>query len=97
MVFRSSILSDFFFFDNAGVRASLRAPRLISRPTEHPVSSSEQVRHRGGDRYTARGGPGNKKGANFPAPLPLGLEPRFEGRKAAPNTTESRPRWYCQI
>ncbi|KAJ6917946.1 TMV resistance protein N isoform X1 [Populus alba x Populus x berolinensis] len=60
---------------------SLRAPRLIPRPTEHPASPSEQVRHRRGDRYTARKGPRNKKGANFPAPLPLGLEPRFEGRK----------------
>jgi hypothetical protein len=33
--------NDFFFFFliYVGVRASLRAPRLISRPTEHPANS----------------------------------------------------------
>ena len=30
-----------------GVRASLRVLRLIPRPTEHPASPSEQIRHRG--------------------------------------------------
>jgi hypothetical protein len=28
----------FFFFDLRGVRASLHAPRLIPRPTEHPAN-----------------------------------------------------------
>jgi hypothetical protein len=36
----------YIFFYNRGVRASLRAPRLIPGSTEHPVSPSRQVRHR---------------------------------------------------
>ena len=45
----------FFFFDNRGVRVSLRAPQLIPGLTEHPTSPSEHVRHRGGDRRTQVG------------------------------------------
>ena len=81
----------FFFFNNAGVRASLRAPRLVPRPTEHPASPSEQVRHHGDDRDIIRGGPRNRKGATFQPPLLLGLESKFEGRKIAPNTIKPRP------
>ena len=41
--------------------------------------------------------PETGKEQTFQPPLPLVLEPRFEGRKAAPNTTKPRPRWSTTI